>query len=83
MEIEVEFVTLAETGSIVVAAIASFGLLMTAWVTLIFIRSHNTPVVKASTRELSYILLIGIALAFSCNFVLVSKPNIAFCYFSR
>ena len=82
-QIVVDFVTWHDTGSIVVAALACVGLLFTAWVTAIFIRSHNTPVVKASTRELSYILLLGIALAFSCNFLLVSKPAPVFCYLLR
>ncbi|KAK7108134.1 hypothetical protein V1264_015925 [Littorina saxatilis] len=82
-EIPVDFVTWHDTGSIVVATLACVGLLFTLWVTTIFVRSHNTPVVKASTRELSYILLIGISLAFSCNFILVSKPNPVLCYLSR
>ncbi|XP_076466154.1 uncharacterized protein LOC143297622 [Babylonia areolata] len=82
-QIAVEFVTWLDTWSLVVVALACVGLLCTAWVTAIFIRSHNTPVVKASTRELSYILLLGIALAFSCNFLLVSKPAPVLCYLSR
>lgn len=64
-------------------AMACVGMLITAWVAAIFIRSHDTPVVKASTRELSYILLIGIELAFTCNFLLVAKPAQVFCYLSR
>ncbi|XP_076445848.1 LOW QUALITY PROTEIN: metabotropic glutamate receptor 5-like [Babylonia areolata] len=82
-QISIEFVSWEDTGSVVVAAIACVGLLFTAWVTAIFVRSHNTPVVKASTRELSYILLLGIALAFSCNFLLVAKPAPVFCYLCR
>ncbi|KAL8613951.1 hypothetical protein ACOMHN_023187 [Nucella lapillus] len=82
-EIAVEFVSWLDTWSLVVVGLGSVGLLFTAWVTTIFIRSHNTPVVKASTRELSYILLLGIALAFSCNFLLVSKPAPFLCYLNR
>lgn len=81
--IPVDFVTWHHTGSVVVMALACVGLFFTAWVAGIFIRSHDTPVVKASTRELSYILLIGIALAFSCNFLLVAKPGRVICYMSR
>ena len=48
-----------------------------------FIRHNDTPVVKASTRELSYIILLGITTAYCCNFVMVAKPCIVTCYLSR
>ncbi|CAG5134430.1 unnamed protein product, partial [Candidula unifasciata] len=43
----------------------------------------SLAVVKASTRELSYIILVGICLAFSSNFILVSKPAKEVCYLTR
>lgn len=50
---------------------------------MVFIFHNDTPVVKASTRELSYIIMFGIILAFCSTFVLVAKPNIITCYFTR
>jgi len=67
-------------GEVVVSVlVASLGLAATAGVTAVFGRHNNTPVVKASTRELSYIILIGLALAYAATFALVAKPTPAAC----
>jgi len=67
-------------GEVVVSVlVASLGLAATAGVTAVFARHNNTPVVKASTRELSYIILIGLALAYAATFALVAKPTPAAC----
>lgn len=50
---------------------------------LVFVKHNDTPVVKASTRELSYIILAGIAISYLTTFPLVSKPNILTCYLVR
>ncbi|RUS70663.1 hypothetical protein EGW08_021571 [Elysia chlorotica] len=83
LEIPIEFIDIGDTEAIVCVSLACLGMCATAWVAAIFARNHNTPIVKASTRELSYILLIGIALAFSSNFFIVSKPCREFCYIVR
>lgn len=72
-----------DTEAIVAITMACVGILTTLWLCLVFITHNDTPVVKASTRELSYIIMIGIIIAYSCNFVLVAKPTIVTCYFSR
>ena len=66
----------AVIGSLVVA---SLGLAATSGVTAVFWRYNNTPVVKASTRELSYIILVGLALAYAATFALLAKPTPAAC----
>ncbi|OWF48826.1 metabotropic glutamate receptor 1-like [Mizuhopecten yessoensis] len=81
--IETEYLSWFDTEAVVAISLACFGIFVTLWITVIFIRHHNTPVVKASTRELSYIIMFGIITAFCCNFVLVSKPTIVSCYFTR
>ena len=60
-------------------AVASLGLAATSGVTAVFWKHNNTPVVKSSTRELSYIILIGLALAYAATFPLVAKPTSAAC----
>lgn len=55
----------------------------TAFVTVIFVRHNNTSVVKASTRELSYIILFGITLGYITTFPLVAKPSALTCYLVR
>ena len=76
-----EIKTLSWTDGVVMVsvAVASLGLAATSSVTAVFWRHHNTPIVKASTRELSYIILIGLALAYAATFVLVTKPSPTAC----
>ena len=62
---------------------ASVGIFVTLWVTVVFVRHNNTPVVKASTRELSYIILFGVFMAYSSNYVIVAKPVMFTCYLTR
>ncbi|KAK3599614.1 hypothetical protein CHS0354_035855 [Potamilus streckersoni] len=63
-------------GGIVFAVI---GITTTAYVSIVFIRYRETPVVKASGRELSFVLLAGIFLCFTMTFALVMKPNMISC----
>lgn len=46
--------------------------------------SHNeTPVVRASGRELSYVLLAGILMCYSVTFALVLRPTNFSCGIQR
>ena len=79
----IEFMQWGDTEAIVAMVFACTGVFVTGWVALVFIRHNNTPVVKASTRELSYIILIGICTSFLTTFPLVAKPTIETCYLTR
>ncbi|CAF1320134.1 unnamed protein product [Adineta steineri] len=61
--------------------LSSIGLLMTIYTITIFIRFSHTPVIKASSRELSYFLLFGICSCHLCAWPLVLKPHILTCFF--
>ncbi|UJR22815.1 hypothetical protein I4U23_025845 [Adineta vaga] len=63
--------------------LSSAGLLMTIYTIVIFIRFSNTPVIKASSRELSYFLLFGICACHLCAWPLVLKPTAITCFFIR
>ncbi|XP_014784677.1 metabotropic glutamate receptor 5 [Octopus bimaculoides] len=81
--IRIEHMNWHFTEAIIAIAMACIGILTTCFVGVVFIRYNDTPVVKASTRELSYIILGGIIFALTSNFVLVAKPTIVSCYFTR
>ena len=81
--IPVEYLSWFDNEAMIAMVMACFGIFVTLWIGVIFIRHNDTPVVKASTRELSYIIMLGIIMAFTSNFVLVAKPTIVTCYFTR
>ena len=64
-------------------ALAALGLSATAFVLATFARHHDTPIVKASGRELSYVLLAGIALVYAITFPMVAEPGVAVCALRR
>jgi metabotropic glutamate receptor 4 len=43
------------------------------------VRHNNTPIVRASGRELSYVLLTGIFLIYAITFLMVAEPGAAVC----
>ena len=53
---------------------AFLGILATSFVLHVFIRHRDSPVVRASSRELSFVLLIGILLCYAMTFVIVAPP---------
>ncbi|KAJ8047651.1 Metabotropic glutamate receptor 3 [Holothuria leucospilota] len=77
-----EHVTLWEFHGIPVA-ISLTGMLSTFSIFLVFVKHNNTPIVKASSRELSYLLLMGILLCYSMTFALLSKPSTTVCSLQR
>ncbi|XP_044265969.1 metabotropic glutamate receptor 2 isoform X1 [Tribolium madens] len=64
-------------------AFSSTGILITMFVCGVFIRHNDTPVVRASGRELSYVLLAGILMCFSVTYALVLRPNDVVCGIQR
>ncbi|GFX59936.1 metabotropic glutamate receptor 4 [Trichonephila clavipes] len=64
-------------------AFAGMGILTTVGVAVQFWKFRDTPVIKASGRELSGLLLLGIFLSFSMTFVIVAKPAPCTCGITR
>uniref|UniRef100_A0A8C8LWI2 Metabotropic glutamate receptor 1 n=1 Tax=Oncorhynchus tshawytscha TaxID=74940 RepID=A0A8C8LWI2_ONCTS len=69
--------------SIVQVVFACLGIMVTSFVTFIFVLYRDTPVVKSSSRELCYIILAGIFLGYICPFTLIARPTVASCYLQR
>ncbi|XP_027028252.1 metabotropic glutamate receptor 1b isoform X2 [Tachysurus fulvidraco] len=69
--------------SIAAVVFSCLGILVTSFVTFVFILYRDTPVVKSSSRELCYIILVGILLGYICPFTLIAKPTVASCYLQR
>lgn len=69
--------------AIVPMVISIFGIMLTFAVVIIFFKFNDTPVVKASGRELSYMLLCGILVSYLMTFVLLAKPSSHICGLQR
>lgn len=61
--------------------LSGLGILAIGFTVFIFIRFNNTPLVKASSRELSYLLLIGLFLSYFFPLVCIVKPSLVKCFF--
>ncbi|XP_070568878.1 metabotropic glutamate receptor 1-like [Ptychodera flava] len=81
--IAVEYSKWGDTQSIVAIVFACIGIITTTFVTAIFVKNHDTPLVKASSRELCYILLAGIYMCYGMTFPLLAKPSVPVCYVQR
>uniref|UniRef100_A0A672GXL4 Metabotropic glutamate receptor 1 n=1 Tax=Salarias fasciatus TaxID=181472 RepID=A0A672GXL4_SALFA len=81
--IPVQYVRWGDPEPIAAVVFACLGLLSTLFVTSVFIKFWDTPVVKSSSRELCYIILAGICLGYLCTFSLIAKPHIIYCYLQR
>ena len=51
----------------------------TAVVLCVFVKHHDTPIVKANNRSLSYLLLMSLMSCFLCSFFFIGLPNRAIC----
>ena len=82
-QIPIEYLQWDDSMSLVAMAISCLGFIMTMFAMVVFIRHNDTPIVKASTRELSYVIMIGMFLCHGTTFPLLAKPTKATCFVSR
>ncbi|XP_069690823.1 metabotropic glutamate receptor 6-like isoform X3 [Periplaneta americana] len=78
-----EFIDYQNPWAIAAMAVASLGILVTVFVLVIFWTYSDTPIVKASGRELSYLLLVGTLASFCVTFVIVARPTPFTCGLTR
>ncbi|XP_068228266.1 metabotropic glutamate receptor [Palaemon carinicauda] len=69
--------------AIVPVAISCLGIMLTLTVIIIFGKHDDTPIVKASGRELSYMLLCGILICYLNTFLLLAMPGLIICALQR
>ncbi|XP_014350172.2 extracellular calcium-sensing receptor-like [Latimeria chalumnae] len=75
----IEFLSYEEPmGAILVATSISWAIISTT-VLCIFIKYRDTPIVKANNRDLSYLLLIALALCFLSSLIFIGQPNTVTC----
>ncbi|XP_033635036.1 metabotropic glutamate receptor 2-like [Asterias rubens] len=72
-----------EPVTILLSLMTSLGILTTCLVLADYIRHNQHSLIKASSRELSYIMLSGVLLSYTLVFFLFGEPTVIKCYFIR
>uniref|UniRef100_A0A7E4WCF0 G_PROTEIN_RECEP_F3_4 domain-containing protein n=1 Tax=Panagrellus redivivus TaxID=6233 RepID=A0A7E4WCF0_PANRE len=83
IELPKEYHPMSSLSSMIALTFASIGVLITLLTVFVFLNHNSTPVVKSTTRELSYIILSGIAACFLVSFAILAKPSFVTCFFTR
>ncbi|CAI4233225.1 unnamed protein product [Auanema sp. JU1783] len=78
-----EFMVYSSWYSIIPMFMAAIGMIATIFTIFIYIKYNDTPVVKASGRELTYIILLSMLMCYGMTFVLVAKPSTIVCALKR
>ena len=81
--IQPSFLTWSHGWSIFMILLSLFGIIATATVAIIFIVHYKHRLIKASSRELSAILLTGIMLCYLLPFFFIAMPSPAICAIRR
>ena len=69
--------------ALVPICLSIIGNLLTLFVVILFYRKRRTPVVKASGRELCFIMLAGIHLCYLMTFPILFRPHVITCIIQR
>ena len=81
--IPISFLTWSHAWSIVILLLTCAGIIATITVAVIFIVYRNHRIVKASSRELTAVLLSGIMLCYLLPFFFIAKPTPGICTIRR
>ncbi|XP_076261780.1 metabotropic Glutamate Receptor [Rhynchophorus ferrugineus] len=82
-QLELQYMRWDSLYAIIPTAFSCLGIVGTFAVIGLFIKHNDTPLVRASGRELSYMLLFGILLCYLNTFALLAKPSAVVCITQR
>ncbi|XP_014346600.1 extracellular calcium-sensing receptor-like [Latimeria chalumnae] len=70
----IEFLSYEDPMGATLTSVSISVALITATTLYIFIKYRDTPIVKANSRELSYLLLLALMLCFLCSLIFIGYP---------
>ncbi|GAB1303359.1 Vomeronasal 2, receptor 78 [Apodemus speciosus] len=73
------FLDYEEPLGVALASLAVFFSSLTVIVLCVFLKHHNTPVVKANNETLTYVLLISLIFCFICSLLYIGYPSMLRC----
>ena len=77
--VPVEHIGYSDPLGILFVLLSGAGVGFTAWCSYVFYEHKNTPIVKASNRELSYMLLFCIAMCYATPILYLAEPGVVVC----
>uniref|UniRef100_A0A1I8JEP4 G_PROTEIN_RECEP_F3_4 domain-containing protein n=1 Tax=Macrostomum lignano TaxID=282301 RepID=A0A1I8JEP4_9PLAT len=74
-ELPVDTIRLTSVWAVLPMGFSLVGLAWTAFVLTVFIRYNQTPLIRASGRELCYVMLAGILMSYCMTFIMLAPPT--------